>query len=316
MSPLRPFPSQLAASAFLLATLIPAALQGSAPRRRAWPRGYHEADASGRGRFRDKERPHKLVVVAGSIGAYRGESYPRLLASRCTQLEVLNLAKTGLGVRALSARFRRFDKRLWRRQRSYDRWLLFGGGLNSIANVAATRRTLNGLFAHAHARGYRVAALSPTPWGSLRDPRFRGDSGARYLAATAATAAHILNPPETLRPEMRADLRVDLLNSPLRAQATEALPTPWLAQRLRRLPEMRRKLRRRSAEARQQALSEAVEAHFERSKAFMASQYRAFDHIHPNNAGHALIFAELCPALPESWQCDCRIPDKTSKASH
>ena len=41
---------------------------------------------------------------------------------------------------------------------------------------------------------------------------------------------------------------------------------------------------------------------------WLREDLRAFDHIHPNSEGHALISALMCPSLPESWGCACPAP--------
>jgi lysophospholipase L1-like esterase len=38
---------------------------------------------------------------------------------------------------------------------------------------------------------------------------------------------------------------------------------------------------------------------------YLRKDLRSFDHIHPNEKGHAIIAETMCPKLPESWGCTC-----------
>ena len=313
---------RIAACAVIAASTLAMGLQPRAVSATPVERAYRAPAVGGPQRFRYADRPIKVVVVAGSIGAFRGTSYARHIASRCSAVEVANLSATGLGASALRQRFVAFDRKLYGAAREPERWLLFAGGLNSISNAQKTVLDAVNLFHYAHGRGYRVAAMTPTPWGSLRDPRFRGKSGSDYVAATQAIVDFYRgkrDPSEALGTYVdsrsfegdasrfdaseRPDLTIDLWHSPLRTKEAEDVTDRWLWGRLLKDQEVRSGLR--SAEDRAAYREEVLNAHRQRSLNFMDARYRGFDHIHPNAEGHEVIFQHACQSLPKDWQCDC-----------
>jgi hypothetical protein len=57
-------------------------------------------------RFKLADRPVKVVVLAGSIGAWPKQPYAERIAKMCKHVEVKNLSKVGFGAFALRQRFK------------------------------------------------------------------------------------------------------------------------------------------------------------------------------------------------------------------
>ena len=188
-------------------------------------------------RFRKADRPVKVVVLAGSIGAWRKSSYAATLETMCTQVEVKNLSAVGMGAYALKRRFIEQVLRNWNlrwRDPLLEYWLVFQGGLNSVGTPRATNHHIRELFVKAHKRGFGVVGLTLTPWGDDADPKRWGPlTGLDYLRHTQRVVDFVLgrlSPEEALgsyatrrggaeeewRADELADVRVDLYDSPLR----------------------------------------------------------------------------------------------------
>lgn len=60
-----------------------------------------------------------------------------------------------------------------------------------------------------------------------------------------------------------------------------------------------------SDEEREARLAEDARLMSSAPRWFLRREYRGFDHIHPNPAGHQVIAETICPRLPESWGCQC-----------
>src|SRR5690606_5244581 len=56
-------------------------------------------------RFRKTDRTAKVIVLAGSIGAWQRDPYAELFEDWCSNVEVKNLSKVGEGAFALRQRF-------------------------------------------------------------------------------------------------------------------------------------------------------------------------------------------------------------------
>jgi hypothetical protein len=277
-------------------------------------------------RFRRGDRRVKVIVLAGSIGAFRRDPYASHLERMCTKVEVRNLSKTGLGAWALRKRFaEQVVDNPWVRPRAAENeehWLVFGGGLNSVGSPFGTNHHIRRLFLLAHQSGVSVVGLTLTPWGDEADRRFRGLGGLTYRRATQRVSDFVLGrltPREALGshassrgdaeapwvPEELPDVAIDLYDSPLRDR--DAAP--------RDLEAMREALRADRGWQRAHAhLDEATRALLFEAEALMAAELprwylrpelRSFDHVHPNAEGHRLIADIMCPRLPESWGCKC-----------
>jgi hypothetical protein len=279
-------------------------------------------DPTGRWRFRDDEKPVKVVVLAGSIGAHPGDSYAKRLAQMCPRAEFKNISLTGLGAWALKRRFEHqvVDNR-WirpRRHPEHEYWLMFGGGLNSVALATNNNRHVRNLFVMAHAFGFRVVGLTLTPWGDDRDRRFRGASGLRYRLATQAVVDFMmgrLDPERALGAHAARrgdgpwdaaelpDIAVDLYDSNLRDRGAP----PRDMEQMRALLARERLHGRARSDPQPEVLARDAKTLAELPQWYLRPELRSFDHIHPNDAGHELIATIVCPELPRSWGCACPV---------
>ena len=81
-------------------------------------------------------------------------------------------------------------------------WLLFGAGLNSVTASAKSNYQLRSLTVLAHAKGMKVMGLTPTPWGTDGNAKFRGLAGLTRRRATQHVADYVLGrltPQQALR---------------------------------------------------------------------------------------------------------------------
>jgi hypothetical protein len=277
-------------------------------------------------RFRRDDKPVKVVVLAGSIGAWPRQPYAVQLEALCRNVEVRNISKTGLGAFALKQRLEQQvldNPHLRWDVEGQEHWLVFGGGLNSVGSPKTTNHHMRRLFELAHRRGMKVVGLTLTPWGDDRDKRWRGVDGLRSRRVTQAVVDFTmgrLSPEQALGsfagkrrvaadapwdPSELADVTIDLYDSPLRD-----LDAP-----LRDLDEVRamlaksREWQRAHAELDELQRTTKLEADAlavaEIPRWYLRQELRSFDHIHPNEKGHRLIAEIMCPSLPESWGCTC-----------
>ncbi len=277
-------------------------------------------------RFRDAQRPVKVVVLHGSVGAWQQKPYHQRLEKVCKNVEVENLSKAGLGAWAIKQRF----KELVVRDPSFDPkarpeqefWLLFGAGLNSVTAWQKTNAQLRALVLLAHDEGMRVMGLTPTPWGTDKDAKFHGLDGLTRRKATQRVADFVLGkltPAEALgsyaseRPDPNApwdarelpDIGVDVYDSPLRDEDAEPRDASAIRAALEKSSSWKRAHADLSEDAREAALDADTKMGSEVPQYFMKPQLRAFDHIHPNAEGHRIIAQMICPKAPASWGCDC-----------
>ncbi len=277
-------------------------------------------------RFKKADRPIKVVVVAGSIGAWPKKPYAELFQTMCSQVEVKNLSKTGEGAYALRKRFNsQFIQNGYVNLKDPDLeyWLVFQGGLNSVGTPEKTNKDIRQLFLDAHKRGVQVVGLSLTPWGEDSDKRrWAGIAGLEYKRHTQIVVDYVvgrLTPRQALGtyrstradpdgpwdPTELADVGIDLYDSDLRdrnaalrdvatLRAALAKDKSWLADHAG-LDEL----------ALAKALDQDAQLAAEIPRWYMRPELQSFDHIHPNEAGHALIAELACPQLPASWGCTC-----------
>ena len=138
------------------------------------------ATSGPRWRFRDDARPIKVVVLAGSIGAWQRDPYAERLESQCSAIEVVNISKAGLGAWALKKHFEEQvlgNRRLDFDDDDHEYWLIYGGGLNTVWDPSRNNHYVKNTFVKAHMAGMKVVAITVTPWGSERDKRWRGVRG-------------------------------------------------------------------------------------------------------------------------------------------
>ena len=284
------------------------------------------AGEDGTWRFRDSTRPIKVAVVAGSIGAYPKGPFHKRLAEACSNVEVKNLSKTGIGAFAMKQVFKDQVVDNWSvrpgKTDGDEHWLMFAAGVNSIGMPKSTNHHLRRLMVMAHKQGMKVLALSPAPWGTEKGSKFQGLEGLNRRKATQLVTDFLLGkvaPEPALGEHVKArkgtpdkfdsselpDVAVDIYDSPLRD--TDAAQ--------RDVQTMREKIgNERSWKKAHKELDEATRAAQLEADAWMAadvprwfmkSDYHAFDHVHPNEEGHRIIAEVTCPKLPQSWGCDC-----------
>ena len=287
----------------LLVTLILLGAFGAKARENGDP------DALGTWRYRDATRKVKVVIIGGSITAWPSGNFGDFLVGACKNIELVNRGQVGDGALALKQRFRRQllqNPNVKLKDKAFEYWLLFNGGLNSIFSADSTIKFTSEMFQMAHDSGVHVAALSLTPWGADQDSRWRGLSGLTYFDRTKKVVDFTLGrlkryealggtEAEWHKGEL-PDVAVDLYDSALR-NAEAPLRD---AVRLGKSFAANKALQREYPDA-QAAIARAAAV----PRWYMKPLYKAFDHIHPNTEGHRLIAELSCPKMPASWGCDC-----------
>jgi len=277
-------------------------------------------------RFRKDDKPVKVVVLAGSIGAWPRGPYSQQLERLCANVEVRNVSKTGLGAWALKQRFEQQvleNPYLRWGVEGQEYWLVFGGGLNSVGNPKSTNHHMRRLFELAHRRGMKVVGLTLTPWGDDRDKRWRGVSGLRSRRMTQHVVDFTmgrLTPEQALGnlassrrvaadapwdPSELADVSIDLYDSPLRDLDAPLRDLDQTRELLAKSKEWQRAHAELDELQRTTKLEADAVALAENPRWYLRPELRSFDHIHPNEQGHRLIAEIMCPSLPASWGCTC-----------
>lgn len=286
--------------------------------------GYAWADVA-RWRFRHPERRTKAVVLAGSIGAHPNRPYARLLHEWCPATEVQNLSQVGRGAPAL---YRSFRRRVLRNPRvpigapDTELWVIWGGGLNSVATPHRNARALHDLTRTAHRRGIGVVALTLTPWGE--DDVMSGGQGAHLARSTRLVVDDVLGrltPDQALgqaaaqrrpgvdwEPAEQPDVVVDLYDSRLRDPEAPVREVTRIEARLQRDRRWRRRAGRLPEQDRKTRLAEDARLLAEMPRWYLRPRYRGFDHVHLNADGHRVVADTVCPRLPASWGCTCPPP--------
>lgn len=275
-------------------------------------------------RFRNPEKPVKVVVLAGSIGAFP-KSYAGALAEMCTDIEVRNISKTGLGAWPLKQHFKTEvleNRHIDLDDPRYEHWLVYGGGINSIGNPEATNHHIKSTFVLAHKAGMKVVGLTITPWGDERDARFRGLEGLKYRRASRLVADFVMGRLSPLRalgsyvakrpgkegawvPLEVADVSVDLYDSPLRHRDAPTRERDATRKLVAESGAWQRQHAALDEAERERALEADVTVLTELPRWYLRPELRSFDHVHPNAEGHRLIAVTACPKLPASWGCRC-----------
>lgn len=277
-------------------------------------------------RFRRQDKPVKVVVLAGSIGAYTRGPYAEQIEGLCANVEVRNISKTGLGALALK---QRFDQQVldnahlrWNED-GQEHWLVFGGGLNSVGSPRSTNHHMRRLFELAHRRGMQVVGLTLTPWGDDRDKRWRGIEGLKSKRTTQAVVDFTmgrLTPEQALGalaskrrvaadapwdPSEVPDIAIDLYDSVLRDREAAPRDRDEVRALLAKSKEWQRAHRELDPLQREMKLEADTQEVVEIPRWYLRKELRSFDHIHPNERGHRLMAVVMCPSLPESWGCAC-----------
>ncbi|MDQ3031495.1 MAG: hypothetical protein M3Y87_03695 [Myxococcota bacterium] len=278
-------------------------------------------------RFVLHQRRVKVVLLAGSIGAWRDEPYARLIHNWCENAEVRNLSRVGFGAWQLYERFRSevlTNPRMPFGAEDTEIWLLWNGGLNSAAASQRTNHYIRRTFRDAHRRGMRVVGLTLTPWGDLRDSRRWGGAGGLEtyrntrrivdfvmgrLPPRAALGDHAserdVDADAAWTEEELADVRIDLYDSTLRDREAPLRDVAEMRRLLERDSRTRRMLEPLSERAREVRLDADARMLAELPRWFLRPEYRGFDPVHPNREGHRAIADAMCPRLPASWGCSC-----------
>lgn len=287
-------------------------------------------------RWRDEQRPVKVVLLAGSIGAYRSHPYSEQLAGMCANIEVRNISQTGLGAWALRKHFEQQvldNTRLRWNVEGEEYWLIFGGGLNSVGNPKGNAYHMVRLFELAHRRGMKVVGLTIGPWGDDSDKRWRGISGLRSKRNTLHSVDFVLgtlSPREAMGsyaekrrrdadsawdPSEQADIAVNLYDSALRDRTAE----PRDLEQMRTLLQGSRDWQRAHADLDELQRQTKLEADAHEAATlpqwFLRPELRSFDHIHPNADGHRIIAETICPQMPASWGCTCSVTEGSPSAA-
>ncbi len=336
-SPSRRDPLRRAAFVLAMAATSTAAAEEPAPAEApAAEAPVAEAPAPPTWRFKHADKKVKVVVLAGSIGAWPKQPYAKEIARLCKHVEVHNLSEVGQGAWALKQRFKQQvlgNHRLALRDESIEHWLVYGGGLNSVGTPHSTNKHMRDLFVLAHVNHVKVVALSVTPWGSLHDKRWRGQKGLDHVADTRKVVDYTMG---RLTPEQafgsygrkrpggvaapwdpleQPDVAVDLYDSALRDRDATPLELEATKATLRKDSGWRQAHAKLDDAAREAKLELDARAASELVQWFLAPELQSFDHTHPNTEGHRIIAATMCPELPASWGCECEPVTPAAPAS-
>jgi hypothetical protein len=277
-------------------------------------------------RFKRADRNVKVVLIAGSIGAWPKQPYAEEIERLCKNVEVKNLSQVGQGAWALKKRFKSQvlgNRRVNLRDESLEYWLVYGGGLNSVGTPKSTNKHMRDLFVMAHGNHFKVVGLSLTPWGDESDRKWRGFEGLGRRRVTQQVVDYTLgrlSPEQAFGeygrkrpggveapwdPSELPDVGIDVYDSPLRdreAAVHDLEETKAVLAKDKKWKAATAKLDD-AARAAQLELDAAVVAELPRW--FLREDLRSFDHTHPNAEGHRIIAATMCPSLPASWGCAC-----------
>jgi hypothetical protein len=277
-------------------------------------------------RFTYPSRRVKVVLLAGSIGAFQDEPYGRLIHEWCENAEVRNLSHVGFGAYQLH---QVFQDEVMRNPRfpfgtdGLELWVLWNGGLNSAASANRTNRYIRRVFVDAHRRNMRVVGMTLSPWGSLRDERRWGGAGALETFSNTRSIVDMVmgtaTPRDALGPFVSdrtapdaawatnelADVRINLFDSTLRDANAPVRDVAAMRALVERDARWRRQTEGLAPAARTQRLDADARLLSELPRWFLRPEVRGFDPIHPNRAGHREIARLACPRLPASWGCHC-----------
>lgn len=313
----RPAPWLAALGLGALISLIgPATAEGEDP----------EPEAAPTWRFKKQDRPVKVMVLAGSIGAWPKRPYAQHFEQMCANVEVKNLSKVGEGAYALRKRFMAQvveNRYINLRDPDHEYWLVFQGGLNSVGTPERTNKEIRQLFLSAHQRGIKVVGLSLTPWGDEGDKkRWAGLAGLEYKRHTQTVVDYVVgrstpqqalgvhrdrrdDPDGPWDPSELADVGIDLYDSDLRDRNAPLRDLEAMRKLVAKDKQWQKDHAHLDEAARTQAAEERAQAAAEIPRWYLRPELQSFDDIHPNEQGHELLAQIACPQLPASWGCTC-----------
>lgn len=272
----------------LAAILVMAAAHASPPQQaHASP---PEKEPIGKWRYKDDNRPVKVLTLGGSIGAWGKGNFSQFLGAVCHKAEIKNRSKTGYGPYHLKKRFKNQlikNRRVDLKDDRFEYWLIYSGGLNSIGSPRLTIKHTEAIFALAKKRNIKVVSLSLTPWGDEKDRRFKHFGGLDYHNKTREVTAWSVS---------NGDIGLDLLDTRLRDKDAELRDRAGLERRYDRSRALKKQYPDRES---------AITAAMAVPRWYLKHELQSFDHIHPNTEGHRIIAIETCGELPVSWACDC-----------
>ncbi len=282
------------------------------------------AQEVGNWRFSDDSKPVKVVVVGGSVSAYPAGGFAQWLPGACDNIEVVNRGVAKLGAFELRQRFISQvlkNRRIDRKGKDGDLWLVFLGGLNSVGNPEGTNLEVGKTMKAAKEAGLSTMLVSINPWGAETDRRWKGVEGIAYWEHTQKTVDFglgRLSPEQALGKKASElvdaatgklvsgalpDVAIDLWDSPMRHKDAP----------LRDRAKLEREAKRSKWFKNRVAAAASPEAEAERlltlaaelPRWFMKPEIKGFDAIHPNADGHKEIAKAMCKKAPAAWGCDC-----------
>jgi hypothetical protein len=284
-------------------------------------------DTTASWRFKHDDKAVKVVVLAGSVGAFWGQSYAREVERLCRNVEVKNISKVGYGAYPLKRHFRKQvldNRRLDLEEEGKEFWFVYGGGVNSLGMPYSTNHHIKAtIVAAKYLAKMKVIALTVTPWGDEKDRRWRGLAGLGARKRTQLVADFMmqrLTPEQALgsyagkRPAGKTgpwdplevpDISIDLYDSPLRDKDAAPRDIEKMREALSKDASWKREHKDLSEADRAAQLEADAKLLADLPKWYLREDLRSFDHIHPNEKGHAIIAATMCQKLPESWGCTC-----------
>lgn len=279
----------------------------------------HADEPVGTWRFHRDDRPVKVVVLGGSIGAWPTASFAHTLQAVCGRIELRNVSKVAYGAAQLRQRYRAQALRNpgARPKEGQEHWLLYSGGLNSIGSPVITIKETMETFKMAKKGGVKVVGFSLTPWGDSSERKWRDFSGLDYKKKTRLYADYLLGKvPRTaaltsyVEPDRRGDdswradelpdVAIDLYDSDLRDKSAALLDAEKIGKAWDKNKAVQAAYPDRGA-----AVQEAAAL----PQWFLRPELRSFDTTHPNAEGHKIMAKSACPKLPASWGCDCAAID-------
>ncbi len=311
------FAAAMACGALVVAAVggvTPAAAQDDAPE-------VELPEPVGTWRFREDDRPVKVVIIGGSVSAWPKGGFGEFVEAACPRVEVVNRGKARLGALQLK---KRFQKQVLQNRRvdpkSYESmWMIFNGGLNSVGMPERTNGWVADVLKAAKGAGIGTIALSIGPWGDDSDRRWRGAGGLHYQDVTRLAVDYLMgrvSPEVAFGPEAagraeyeageQPDIAVDLYDSELRDKGAALRDEEVTRRQVSLDHKVRSELAAIPDEAARAARLDALVAQArELPRWYLREELRAFDRIHPNLDGHRVIAETMCPKLPAAWGCQC-----------